>query len=81
MAQRGLIITSNLSGSRGINAAIAAVRILQIFCKDSTFKGILAADKKAYDFVPLLNTFDPVVCICIYVYMHTYLYIYEYLYR
>jgi hypothetical protein len=46
--------------SSGVNAACAAVRLLQLFCRDSTFRGVLASDNRSYDFVPLMNTFDPV---------------------
>lgn len=36
------------------------MRLLQLFCRDSTFRGVLASDNRSYDFVPLMNTFDPV---------------------
>lgn len=46
-----------------MNAANAAVRLLQCFCRDTAFREILAADKRTYDFVPLMNTFDPIASI------------------
>jgi hypothetical protein len=53
-------LTTISSSSSGVNAACAAVRLLQLFCRDSTFRGVLASDNRSYDFVPLMNTFDPI---------------------
>ena len=47
----------------GVNAANAAVRLLQCFCRDTSFREVLAADKRSYDFVPLMNAFDPIASI------------------
>ena len=46
-----------------MNAANAAVRLLQCFCRDTSYRAILAADKRSYDFVPLMNAFDPIASI------------------